>query len=142
MKIDQQYLKDLLIAFEETEGHDTSIDDLKKKGYDVDSSDFIFHMRLLDDNKFITRIDGEPGFGHLHIQHLNGFKYRWISMPLRLTSNGHDFIDALRQKEVWNSLKKEFKDVTSIQSLFGISKGLAAGFAKKKISNLTGLDID
>ncbi|MGP3074804.1 DUF2513 domain-containing protein, partial [Serratia ureilytica] len=130
MKIDQKYLKDLLIAFEETEGHDTFIEDLEKKGYDVDSSEFIFHMRLLDDNKFITRIDGEPGFGHKYIQFMNGFKYRWMSTPLRLTSSGHDFIDALRQKEVWNSLKKEFKDVTSIQSLFGIAKGLAAGFAK------------
>ncbi|MGJ7656805.1 DUF2513 domain-containing protein [Escherichia coli] len=26
-------------------------------------------------------------------------------MPLRLTSSGHDFLEALRNEEVWNSLK-------------------------------------
>ncbi|HEB0104031.1 TPA: DUF2513 domain-containing protein [Serratia marcescens] len=140
MKINQQYLKDLLIAFEDTEGPDTFVEELK--GYEINSENFIFHMRLLDDNKLVTRVDGEPGLGHLFRQHMNGYDYRWLNTPLRLTSHGHDFIDALKQKDVWNSVKTEFKDVTSIRSLIKITKSLATGFAKKKIKDLTGFDAD
>ncbi|MGO3396175.1 MAG: DUF2513 domain-containing protein [Serratia proteamaculans] len=141
MKIDQQYLKDLLIAFEKTVGPDTRIDELKVKGYDINSSEFIFHMRLLDDNGLITRIDGQPGFGHNYRAYIGGDGYHWIDTPLRLTSRGHDFIDAIRQKEVWNNVKENFKEA-SLSTLVDVAKQLSQGFAKKKIKDLTGFDPD
>ncbi len=64
MKIDQQYLKNLLIAFEDTEGPDTLLEELESAGYNRDDPNFVFHMRLLYDNGLIVRTDGEQGFGH------------------------------------------------------------------------------
>lgn len=141
MKIDQQYLKDLLIAFEDTEGPDTMLDELESAGYNRDDSNFIFHMRLLYDNGLIIRTDGKQGFGHEYHAYLAGHDYIWIPVPLRLTARGHDFIADLRQKEVWQTIKTNFKD-EGISTLMGLSKSLAMGFAKKKIKDLTGLDIE
>ncbi|MEI7185956.1 DUF2513 domain-containing protein [Dickeya dianthicola] len=44
-------------------------------------------------------------------------------MPLRLTAAGHDFIDALRNREVWATLKASFKDA-SMGTLMTVSKEL------------------
>lgn len=142
MKIDQQYLKDLLIAFEDTEGPDTMLADLTHSGFDIESSQLIFHMRLLYDNGLIIRVDGKAGFGHEMSRALGeGVNYYWLDMPLRLTARGHDFIADLRQKEVWQTIKTSFKD-EGISTLMGLSKSLAMGFAKKKVKEITGMDIE
>lgn len=142
MKINQQYLKDLLIAFEDTQGPDTLVEELESAGFGRDDSDFIFHMRLLYDNGLIVRVDGRPGIGHEMLQSLGeGVSYYWLDVPLRLTARGHDFIADLRQKEVWQTIKTNFSD-EGISTLMGISKSLAMGYAKKKIKDITGLDID
>ena len=138
MKIDHEYLKGLLIAFEDSPNPDTNVNELKERGYDFAVPEFIFHMRLLDDQRLIQRTDGEPGFGFY--QGIGG-PGQYAVMPLRLTSNGHEFISDLRQKEVWNTVKTNFKDV-GISTLVDISKTLAQGFAKQKIKKLTGVDID
>lgn len=141
MKIDQQYLKDLLISFEDTDGPDTTIDELKEAGYDENSSEFIFHMRLIYDHGLIVRVDGDSGFGHILETNMNGHIYYWDKTPLRLTARGHDFIADLRQKEVWETVKTNFKD-EGMSTLIGITKSLAIGFAKKRIKDLTGFDVD
>ncbi|EKK3995790.1 DUF2513 domain-containing protein [Cronobacter sakazakii] len=141
MKINQEYLKDLLLAFEDTEGPDTWVYELVAKGYDQESPEFIFHMRLLDDNGLICRVDGEPGFGHQYQAYIGGYDYYWVDVPLRLTARGHDFIADLRQKEVWNSVKENFKDA-SMSTLVDVAKQLAQGYAKQKIKALTGFDPD
>lgn len=64
MKINHEYLKNLLIAFENTTGPDTILSVLEEAGFSKDDSDFIFHMRLLNDNKLIIRIDSQAGFGY------------------------------------------------------------------------------
>lgn len=142
MRIDQQYLKDLLIAFEDTDGPDTMLDDLSKSGFQNDDANFIFHMRLLHDNGLIVRVDGKAGFGHEMSLNLGeGVSYYWLDTPLRLTARGHDFIADLRQQEVWQTIKTNFKD-EGISTLMGLSKSLAMGFAKKKVKELTDLDIE
>ncbi|WP_394546894.1 DUF2513 domain-containing protein [Pantoea ananatis] len=138
MKIDQQYLKDLLIAFEDNEGPQTNIRELEDAGFDYSNQKFIFHMRLLDDKNLIARVDGEPGFGLCLGADNTG---SWAVLPLRLTSQGHDFIEALRQKEVWNTVKENFKEA-SISTLVDVAKQLAQGFAKQRIKQLTGFDPD
>ncbi|ATO32351.1 hypothetical protein DDI_1183 [Dickeya dianthicola RNS04.9] len=42
---------------------------------------------------------------------------------MRLTAAGHDFIDALRNREVWATLKASFKDA-SMGTLMTVSKEL------------------
>ncbi|MGC8343625.1 DUF2513 domain-containing protein [Pantoea ananatis] len=142
MKIDHQYLKDLLIAFEDTYGPDTMLADLIKAGLDVNDSNMIFHMRLLYDNGLIVRVDGKSGFGHEMSRTLGeGVRYYWVDTPLRLTARGHDFIEALRQKEVWNTVKNNFNEA-SLSTLVEVAKQLAQGFAKQKVKQLTGFDPD
>ncbi|EFC9528575.1 DUF2513 domain-containing protein [Escherichia coli] len=142
MKLDQQYLKDLLIAFEKTHGPDTMLSELEDNGFNRYDQNFIFHMRLLCDYELIVRVDGKPGFGHIMSKALGeGVGYSWIEVPLRLTARGHDFIADLRQNEVWQAIKTNFKD-EGISTLMSVSKSLAKGFARKKIKDITGIDIE
>lgn len=134
MKIDQQYLKDLLIAFEDNPDPQTNIEELKEAGFSYMDPKFLFHMRLLDDQNLIQRTDSKSGFGFFEGADDGG---SWGVLPLRLTSRGHDFIAALRQKEVWEQVKTGFKDA-SISTLINVSRDLAEGYAKKKISELLG----
>ncbi|CND91858.1 Hypothetical protein (DUF2513) [Yersinia rohdei] len=140
MKIDQEYLKKLLIAFEDTIGPDTILSELEGAGFSKDDNNFIFHMRLLYDNGLIIRVDGEFGFGHELFSSLQEYSYYWVETPLRLTARGHDFIADLRQKEVWQTIKTEFKD-EGLSTLMSVTKSLAEGFAKKKIKDITGIDV-
>ncbi|MHA8894040.1 DUF2513 domain-containing protein, partial [Klebsiella pneumoniae] len=64
--------------------------------------------------------DGGFGFG-LQVS-VDGF-YSWAVIPLRLTAEGHDFLEAIRNKEVWSTLKTGFKDA-SIGTLVTVSKEL------------------
>lgn len=137
MKIDQEYLKGLLIAFEENSGPQTNIKELKDAGYDYQTQEFLFHMRLLDDEGLISRIDGQPGFGF----YTSSDQPAYAVVPLRLTSQGHSFIEALRKKEVWNAVKENFKEA-SISTLVEASQGLAQGYLKQKVKQLTGFDPD
>nr|WP_205332744.1 DUF2513 domain-containing protein [Klebsiella pneumoniae] len=115
---------------------------LESAGYNRDDPNFVFHMRLLYDNGLIVRTDGEQGFGHQYRSYIGrGHSYMWIPVPLRLTARGHDFIADLRQKEVWQTIKTNFKD-EGISTLIELSKSLAIGFAKKKVKDVTGLDIE
>lgn len=142
MKLDQQYLKDLLIAFEKTYGPDTMLSELEDNGFNRYDQNFIFHMRLLCDYELIVRVDGKPGFDHIMSNELGeGVEYSWLEVPLRLTARGHDFIADLRQKEVWQAIKTNFKD-EGIGTLMSVSKSLAKGFARKKIKDITGIDIE
>ncbi|WP_223565513.1 DUF2513 domain-containing protein [Pantoea sp. OVA07A] len=138
MKIDQQYLKDLLIAFEDTEGSDTSENDLLKAGIDTKSPEFKFHMRLLGDKEFISRLNGEPGWEFYRPVNVGSFTMH-VESSLRLTAKGHDFISDLRQKEVWNTVKNNFSDA-SLSTLSDVVKELAKGYAKQKIKRLTGFN--
>lgn len=144
MKIDQDYLKKLLIAFEETEGPDTILTELEEKGFHRDDSNFIFHMRLLNDNSLIERVDDQDGFGHLIIQQMGrgvaSSSYHWLVVPLRLTAKGHDFLSDIRQKEVWAAIKNNFRD-QGLGTLTGIAKSLAEAYAKKRIRDITGIEI-
>lgn len=138
MKIDQQYLKDLLIAFEDTEGSDTSEKDLLSKGIDTKSPEFTFHMRLLGDKGFVSRLNGEPGWEFYQPVKM-GYVTMNVESALRLTARGHDFISDLRQQEVWNTVKNNFSDA-SLSTLSDVVKELAKGYAKQKIKRLTGFD--
>lgn len=120
MKIDQEYLKGLLVAFEASDTPDTDINKLNELGFNCETDEFLFHMRLLEDRQLITRTDGRDGFGA--VESLDGLVH-WAVMPLRLTAVGHDFLDALRNQEVWATLKTGFKDA-SMGTLMTVSKEL------------------
>lgn len=137
MKIDHQYLKDLLIAFEDHYAPFITVKTINDGGID-NSNKFIGHMLIIHDKGLIARLDGDSGIGYLY--GMSGW-YWDNSIPLRLTAQGHDFIADLRQKEVWETIKTNFKE-EGISTLMGLSKSLALSFAKKKVKDVTGFDIE
>jgi hypothetical protein len=132
VKIDQDYLKKLLEACQASEKPTFDIEDLKARGLDYDDPKFEFHMKILDDQHFIEQDDGDLGFGLF--KSIDGFA-SWSVLPLRLTASGHQFIEALSDKEVWSAIKHGFKDA-SIETLKNVALKLLDGFAKKKIEEL------
>ena len=135
MKIDHDYLKGLLEAFEASPDPVTDILSLKDAGYDYDDRQFIFHMGILEDKCLVQRDDGDAGFGM--VRGIDGHT-SWAVLPLRLTANGHEFIEALRNKQVWATIKRDFKEA-GIDTLWQVSKDLLEGYTKKKIVALTGV---
>jgi hypothetical protein len=134
VRIDQDYLKRLLEACQASEKPTFDIEDLKARGVDYGDPKFEFHMKILDDQHFIEQDDGDPGFGLF--KSADGFA-SWSVLPLRLTASGHQFIEALSNKEVWSAIKHGFKDA-SIETLKTVALKLLDGFAKKKIDDLLG----
>ena len=135
MKIDQDYLKGLLEAFESAEKPTTDIDELQNHGFSYEDDKFLFHLQILED-KALVKGDDDIGLGYQ--RSLDGF-IAWGAIPLRLTANGHDFIEALRNQEVWETIKTEFKEA-SIETLWNVSKELLEGYTKKKLAAILGND--
>ncbi|RJO69643.1 MAG: DUF2513 domain-containing protein [Myxococcales bacterium] len=131
MKIDLEYLKNLLEAFESAETPVTDINELKEKGFLENEDVFLFHLQIMEDEGLVQ---GKPDGGLGYTRSISGGVY-WSDVPLRLTSQGHQFLDSLRNKEVWNAIKTGFKE-HSIGTLLTISKDLLNGFLKKKVSAL------
>lgn len=134
MKIDQDYLKELLEACQASEKPTFDIEDLKARGLDYSDPRFEFHLGILNDLHFVAQDDGDPGFGLS--KSVDGFA-SWSVLPLRLTASGHQFIEALSNKEVWSAIKHGFRDA-SIETLRTVALKLLDGFAKKKIDDLLG----
>ena len=87
-------------------------------------------MGLLHDKSLVVREDGKSGIGLMRGADLSS---SWSVVPLRLTAQGHDFLDALRNKEVWATIsKREFKE-GSISSIVDTSKKLLEGISTRKI---------
>jgi hypothetical protein len=103
MKPDSEYTRKLLIAFEEALDPTTDIYELRERGLDYESKEFMFHLRLLEDDGFVEREDGEPGFGL--VRSVDGM-YSWSVLPLRLTSSGHEFAVAMRSEHGFQAVKK------------------------------------
>lgn len=132
MKIDPDYLKKLLEGFESAPNPVTDIRYLKSVGFDYEDNLFIFHIAVLKDQGLIEREGGKPGFGF--VRSADGIP-TWSVVPLRLTSHGHDFLEALRNKEVWATIKEHFKG-GSIGTLVDLSKKLLESYTTKKLAQI------
>lgn len=132
MKIDHEYLKGLLEAFDAAVNHQTNIKELRLCGFCYLTDEFLFHMFLLDDLNIIARTDGKEGFGYSELYDDEGC---WIVTGLRLTARGHDFLEAIRDKEVWHQIKFGFHEA-SIGTLIDVSKRLFADVVQNKINNI------
>lgn len=58
MKIDHEYLKQLLESFESSVGPTTDINELSVAGFDFSEDKFIFHMEILSDEFCIESCSG------------------------------------------------------------------------------------
>ena len=64
---------------------------------------------------------------------LNGFQFR------QLTWSGHDFVDAVRDDEIWGKTRQGAKAAGGFS--VDLLKDLAKGFIRKKIAEHTGVEI-
>ena len=132
MKVNNEYMKGLLDAFESSETPLTDIYVLKDKGFSYEEDIFVFHMDILLDKGFIESKSNTNGIGY---RLMSDRSKVWSVIPLRLTAQGHEFIDSLNEPDVWENIQKNFKD-SSIDTIKSVSKDLAIGFAKKKVTEL------
>lgn len=131
MQIDHDYLKRLLEAFQAAPRPVTDINELQCAGIACDDQ-FVFHMGVLHDKGFIEREDGEPGFGILSgIGGLDG-EIVWMAASLRLTADGHEFLEALHDKRVWAVIKDRFKSA-GIDTLAIVGKTLLETYTKQAL---------
>jgi Hypothetical protein (DUF2513) len=134
MKIDQDYLKQILSTFENAEKAAIILSGFESQ-IDEDEEKFIFHMKILEDKKFIVSRDGLENLGFVY----GADNYLCFSDNyLRLTAQGHEFIEALNDAKVWESIKTNFKD-SSIETLWSVSKQLLEGYAKTKVQDILGI---
>ena len=131
MKIDHDYLKELLEAFEVSDEPVTNIERLAAQGFSHTDDKFIFHLRILEDQKLVKSEQGN----NLGFRRGASGNFAWSVVPLRLTAFGHDFLEALRNQEIWGTIQTEFKDA-SIGTLWRVSKELLEGYVRKKVTSL------
>ncbi len=62
----------------------------------------------------------------------------WI--PKRLTMAGHQYLEAIRDPEVWRQTKENAQKIGNFS--LEVLSALAKGFVRTKIKNLTGYDVD
>lgn len=134
MKIDHEYLKGLLEAFQAAEGPYTTIDELRENGYAYNDKAFTFHMSILTDQGMIE--GNGTGNSTVGMERALSGEVIWIhGIKMRLTAAGHEYIDTLNEPEVWNVIQENFKD-SSLETVKSIAKELALGFASKKVKQL------
>jgi len=130
MKIDLNYLKKLLKDFQNSEKAFTNIIQLKTNGLEYESEEFIFHLHLLWDNAIITTENPEDtNFG---LSRLSNGQPHWQVKNLRLTYEGHQFLESLENSDIWNKLKNDFKDST-LSTIKNVAKSLMEEYLKQKL---------
>ncbi len=128
MRIDQEYLKNILNAFTDSPRSFVWVADIEARGVGVDDK-FLFHIQILEDQHFIECLDKKSELGY---EITLGGDFTWHSRPLRLTASGHEFVEAINRPEIWDVLKAEFSDA-SLSTLKSAAASLLVAFAKKQV---------
>lgn len=125
MKRDIEIIRSILIKLEEFPEF-SPIYNFSISGFSED--ELIYHLILLQEAKYLIANFNRLGSG----------KYLLISVE-RLTYEGHDLLDALKNKDVWNQftnyLRDESKELGSfpITILFELFKKFAINWGEKKL---------
>lgn len=105
MRIDPEYLKQLLTAFQDSPNTFTDIRELEEAGIDYQATVFEFHLLALGDQGFIA---GTSGRAELGMSYGAGGDLMWSVVPLRLTAQGQAFADAINHSEIMATIKEKF----------------------------------
>ncbi len=111
MTRDKDLIREILLAIEADESDPRHPVDLKIPGRTA--REIAYHVHLLAEAGFIQAIDFGSSDG-----------YDWQSQ--RLTYNGHEFLDTVRDPEMWREIKDAAKKIgaSSVQLLWELGKGL------------------
>mgnify|MGYP002715517673 CR=1 FL=1 len=121
MKRDLDLIREILLALE------SQLDGVNPGRVEIrgwDENEVNYHTQLLSDRKFIELFDPKSKY-HLSVQ--------------RITDAGHDYLDVVRDPEIWRKVKivAEESGVYTVSFL----KKLAEGFIKKKVKQHAGYDL-
>lgn len=128
MKIDQHYIKLILNTFIDSPRSFIWVGQILEQGFEMDDA-FLFHMQILEDQELIEPLDKKSDLGY---EITLGGEYTWQSRPLRLTTSGHEFVEALNRSEIWNVISEEFQDA-SLSTIKSAATTLLKAFAKKQL---------
>ena len=126
MKRDMDLIRELLLQIEEFDqglGGDVEI-----KAGESEARVVAEHLRLLLEAGLIEGNavpDDEYAFDHI--------------LPTRLTWSGHDFLDSVRDPEIWKKTKEGA--ISAKGFTLDLLQDLAKGFIKKQIEERTGITL-
>lgn len=141
MRIDLDYMARLLNIFLEADTAHISVSEIERFGIEIEGENglnekFVFHFQLAAENSLISNRDLQVnGLKSLGITIGAGGEVMLLSTPIRLTQSGHDFANALQNKEILVKLRSELKDAP-FRVLFDGSQKLFEHFLKKKLDQL------
>jgi hypothetical protein len=105
-----------------TESKDDFIDPVLPEIKGFDGTTICYHVKILAQANLIEAKDWSTDDGPT-----------WVLT--HMTNKGHDFFENLKQESIWGAIKSEFKDA-SLDTIISVSKQLAEGWAKKKVTVL------
>ncbi|MFS6814157.1 DUF2513 domain-containing protein [Citrobacter meridianamericanus] len=136
MQVELDEIKRMLNTFLEAPGPFITIKDL---GF-VDEEDqekldkSIGHFLLIVENGLISNMNLIIGDAKAVGLHMTPRNFGYTSVPIRLTQTGHDFINMLNQKPVFERLKEEAKEAP-----FSLLQKVGAALTEKILKEKLGL---
>ena len=119
MKSDNEYLRKLLFNIEGGEDYLYSVDvDLRVP---PEERKELYYILLLCDERYVVPTGNR-------------------NETYRLTAQGHDFIEAIRDEGIWEKTKKVVSE-TGGNATLEMVKIIASGFLKEKLSKHTGIEL-
>lgn len=129
MKRDMDLIRSLLLKLEGLPLSPSAVvhispddEEIAIEGYSSDQIEY--HLNLLREQNLIECPGSQPMIG---------------TTFCRLTWEGHDFLDAVRDPEIWRKTKKGTEATGSFT--FDLVRDLARGFIKTKIEEHTGIKL-
>jgi hypothetical protein len=124
MKRDMELVRSILLATEANPNPEEELDPLEVEGF---SEVMVFHhVQLL----------AEAGYLRAHERQAIGI-YAWY--PISLTWTGHDFLDSIRDPEIWKETKAGVAKVGGWTA--DTIKAIALGYIKLKAKDVLGIDL-
>ncbi len=133
MKLDYQFIKEILITMEEYESHEIGAYDLWKKIGVMDekhlfnskmTDKFLGHIKVLDDQMFIECSDENYG-----ILPACGHNLGTTNASFRITAQGYEFLDILKNDTIFNKIKN-----FALLNGFEIGKQLLISFVTGRLN--------
>ena len=125
LKIDYEYVEKILEAF-----LDSELPTMNWKSFEMlradDDHKFVFHIEIMVDKGLIVGAlkSGDIGISRTHSDYIISI------VPWRLTSDGHDFANALTKPSVLATIQNKFKE-EGLSAVIGIAKKIAEKQALK-----------
>ena len=116
MKLDKDLVREILLALETDDGDPFGWKDLSFGGHSQE--EVAYHVCILAEGGFLTAMD---------LSTMDGADWR----PQRLTYDGHEFLDTIRDNQVWKLTKDTAKKagVGGLKVLVEVGKS----YAKQKL---------